>query len=63
MSEVGYLKDRLQIGAISRREFMGRAAALGASTALISTMIASVDALAAEAVKKGGMLRLGLAGG
>ena len=42
---------------------MGRAAALGASTALISTMIASVDALAAETVKKGGLLRLGLAGG
>jgi len=63
MSEVGYLKDRLQIGAISRREFIGRAAALGVSSALISTMVASVDAVAAETAKKGGLLRLGLAGG
>ncbi len=63
MSELDYLKDRLQIGIISRREFMGRAAALGASMALISSMVSSVDALAAETVKKGGHLRLGLAGG
>jgi len=63
MGEVEYLRDRLQIGAISRREFMGRATALGASTALISTMVAGVKAVAAETVKKGGLLRLGLAGG
>jgi peptide/nickel transport system substrate-binding protein len=63
MTELDYWKDRLQIGAISRREFIGRAAALGASSALVSTMLGAVEAHAAETVKKGGTIRLGLAGG
>jgi peptide/nickel transport system substrate-binding protein len=63
MSELDYLTSRLTLGAISRREFMGRAAALGASTALVSTIASSFDAVAAESPKKGGLLRLGLAGG
>ena len=42
---------------------MGRAAALGASSVAISTMLASADAIAAETPKKGGVLRLGLGGG
>jgi peptide/nickel transport system substrate-binding protein len=63
MSELEYLKYRLQKGAISRREFMGRAAALGASTIAISSALASVDANAAETPKNGGTLRLGLSGG
>ena len=63
MSELDYLTGRLKKGAISRREFMGRAVALGASTAAISSMLASVDAYAAETPKKGGTLRLGLGGG
>ena len=63
MSELEYLKGRLQKGAISRREFMGRAAALGASTLAISSVLASVDAYAAETPKNGGALRLGLGGG
>ena len=41
MSELDYWNGRLIRGAISRREFMGRAAALGASSAAISTMLAS----------------------
>src|SRR5208337_4104589 len=48
---------------ISRREFIGRAAALGVSSAAISTMLASADAFAAETPRKGGVLKLGLAGG
>src|SRR5271157_6357902 len=61
MTELDYWKARLNKGSISRREFMGRAAALGASSLAISTMLES--AKAAETPKKGGVLRLGLAGG
>jgi peptide/nickel transport system substrate-binding protein len=64
MSELDYLTNRLKLGAMSRREFMGRAAALGVSTALASTLAGSFGALAAaDTPKKGGLLRLGLAGG
>ena len=63
MSELNYWKTKLQAGGISRREFMGRAAALGASTAMISSLLASADAIAAETPKNGGTLRLGLGGG
>ena len=63
MSELDYLTGRLKKGAISRREFMGRAVAIGASATAISSMLASVDAYAAETPKKGGTLRLGLGGG
>jgi peptide/nickel transport system substrate-binding protein len=63
MSELDYWHSRLLKGAVSRREFIGRAAALGASGAAISTMLASADALAAETPRKGGVLKLGLAGG
>ena len=63
MSELEYLGGRLKKGAISRREFMGRAVALGASTLAISSVLASVDAYAAETPKNGGALRLGLGGG
>jgi peptide/nickel transport system substrate-binding protein len=63
MNELDYWKARLIKGAISRREFMGRAAALGASGLAISTLLASADALAADTPKSGGVLKLGLAGG
>ncbi len=63
MSELIDLKTKLQAGRMSRREFMGRAAALGASTAVISGMLASADAFAADTPRKGGVLRLGLGGG
>ncbi|MBV8662079.1 MAG: peptide ABC transporter substrate-binding protein, partial [Hyphomicrobiales bacterium] len=63
MSELIDLKTKMQTGRMSRREFMGRAAALGASTAVISSMLASADAFAAETPRKGGTLRLGLGGG
>ena len=63
MKELDYWNGRLLKGAVSRREFMGRAAALGASSLAISTMLASADARADETPKKGGVLRLGLGGG
>ena len=63
MSELEYLKQQHIKGRISRREFLGRAAALGAGAALVSTMVTSIEAHAAETPKKGGQLRLGLGGG
>ena len=63
MSELDFWSARLAQGVISRREFMGRAAALGASTTVISGLLARIDAVAAETPRKGGVLRLGLAGG
>ncbi len=63
MSELEYLKQMHQRGRISRREFLGRAAALGAGAALIGAMVSSVEAYAAETATKGGHLRLGLGGG
>ena len=63
MNELDYWNGRLIKGAISRREFMGRAAALGASGLAISTLLASADATAADTPKNGGVLKLGLAGG
>ncbi len=63
MTELEYWQELHARGRIGRREFLGRAAALGAGAGLISTMIASVEARAAETPRKGGTLRLGLAGG
>jgi peptide/nickel transport system substrate-binding protein len=63
MNELDYLAGKLRLGAISRREFMGRAAARGVSAALIATMVGNLGAAAAETPRKGGSLRLGLAGG
>ena len=63
MSELDYWNGRLLKGAVSRREFMGRAAALGASSLAISAMLTKADAAAAETPKNGALLRLGLGGG
>ncbi len=61
MRELDYYSELLRLGKIGRREFMGRAAALGITTALASTM-ASRAVKAAEP-KKGGRLRQALTGG
>ncbi len=63
MTELEYLQQQHILGRLSRRGFLGRAAALGAGAALLSSFVASADAYAAETPKKGGTLRLGLAGG
>jgi len=64
MNELDFWNARLLKGVVSRRDFMGRAAALGASSAAIATMLQTAGASAAEAApRKGGVLRLGLAGG
>ena len=56
-----YLKQRVGAGKISRREFMGRTAAMGITAAAASTMMSS--ALHAAGPVKGGMLRAGMNGG
>ena len=56
MSELDYWNARLLKGAVSRREFMACAAALGVSSAAISTLLVSADALAADTPRKGGVL-------
>jgi peptide/nickel transport system substrate-binding protein len=63
MSELDYLQQQHIAGRISRRELMGRAAALGAGAALIGTMLEGVDAHAATTPNSGGTLKLGMAGG
>lgn len=61
MTELEYWTDQIKKGRISRREFMGRAAALGLTTALATTMLSKAG-VAAEP-KKGGFARIGLAHG
>ncbi len=61
MSEIEYWKEQIRKGRISRREFMGRAAALGATTALASSMLADIGL--AQEPKQGGFARFGLAHG
>lgn len=55
------LEHLLKRNKVSRREFMGRAAALGVTAAVASSMFANSSH--AVTPKKGGRLRLGLAGG
>jgi len=61
MSEIEYWKEQAGNGRISRREFMGRAAALGVTTALATSMLAEVGR--AQEPKRGGFARFGLAHG
>jgi peptide/nickel transport system substrate-binding protein len=49
-------------GAMTRRAFSGRTAALAGASALVPTFLCGVEAQA-DAIKKGGALRLSLAGG
>src|SRR5690349_10109347 len=60
MSELEYWKSRLASGNVSRREFIGRAAALGVTTALATTMASKI---AGAAPKKGGSLKIALGHG
>ncbi len=60
-AELSWLGQQLTRGRISRRDFMGRAAALGVTTALAGTLCA--QAVRAATPKKGGRLRLGLGHG
>ncbi len=63
MSELDDIKALHACGRLSRRAFVGRGLALGASLAALSSAAASLPASAAEEPKSGGTLRLGLGGG
>ena len=63
MSQLEYLRDEHIKGRISRREFTGRAAALGATAATITSLVGTVEAYAQETPKKGGSMKVGIAGG
>lgn len=59
--QLKYLSKRVGKGLMTRREFVGRAAALGVTAAIANSMLAS-EAKAAGPVK-GGMLKIGTSGG
>ncbi|MET3595061.1 peptide/nickel transport system substrate-binding protein [Mesorhizobium shonense] len=59
--EMRFLNEVIATGKLSRREFLGRAAAIGVSTAFANTLLAS-SALA-EGPVKGGVLKAGMQGG
>ena len=61
MTELEYWVDQIKRGRISRREFMGRSAALGVSTALATTMLSQAGVAATP--KRGGTAKFGLAHG
>jgi len=61
MKQLEYYSTLLTLGKISRREFMGRAAALGVTTALATSM--ATKAVKAAEPKQGGRLRQALTGG
>jgi peptide/nickel transport system substrate-binding protein len=61
MKQLEYYSTLLTLGKISRREFMGRAAALGVTTALATSMAGK--AVKAAEPKQGGRLRQALTGG
>ncbi|MDA7964731.1 ABC transporter substrate-binding protein [Ruegeria sp.] len=59
--QLTHMTKEVTAGKLTRREFMGKAAALGVSAAMASTMFA--DAARAAGPKKGGDLKFGLFGG
>ncbi len=61
MKELKYFSNLLTLGKITRRDFMGRAAALGVTTALATTLAGK--AARAATPKMGGRFRLALTGG
>jgi peptide/nickel transport system substrate-binding protein len=60
-NELSYLLSRAAKGLMSRREFVGRAGALGVSAAMAGTMLTT--AARAEEPVKGGTMRAGVQGG
>jgi peptide/nickel transport system substrate-binding protein len=61
MSELDHLSRLVAGGRLSRRDFLGRAAALGVSAGLANSLLAG--AAQAQAPVKGGVLRAGMVGG
>ena len=59
--QLDYLKVRAAMGRISRREFFGRAAALGLTAGMANTLLAG--AVKAAGPQKGGTIKVGINGG
>ncbi len=59
--QLDFIASRVTEGKMTRREFMGRAAALGVSAAMASTMFA--DAARAAGPVRGGTIKIGCSGG
>ncbi len=59
--QLNYLAGRVSAGLMSRREFMGRAAALGLTAAAANTLLST--RVMADGPKKGGTIRMGVQGG
>ena len=59
--ELFYLGHRAALGKMSRRDFLGRAAALGVTASFANSILA--DAARAAGPVKGGMIKAGLVGG
>ena len=59
--ELNYLSRRVALGKLSRRDFLGRASALGVSAAFANTLL--TGAVRAAGPVKGGTLKAGLVGG
>jgi peptide/nickel transport system substrate-binding protein len=60
-NELDYLSRRVALGKLSRRDFLGRAAALGVTTVFANSLLSS--AALAEGPVKGGTLKAGMQGG
>lgn len=60
-NELEFLSSRVAKGKLNRRDFLGRAAALGVSAAFANTLLS--NAARAEGPVKGGILRAGMQGG
>ncbi|RWO17858.1 ABC transporter substrate-binding protein [Mesorhizobium sp.] len=59
--ELDYLSRCVTAGRLSRREFLGRAAAIGVSATFANSLLAG--AVKAQAPQRGGILKVGLKGG
>jgi peptide/nickel transport system substrate-binding protein len=59
--ELDYLSRRVTLGRLNRRDFLGRAAALGVTAGVANSLFAS--AVRAQSPQKGGILRAGMQGG
>jgi peptide/nickel transport system substrate-binding protein len=60
-NELEFLSQRVALGKLSRRDFLGRASALGVGAAFANTLL--VNAAKAAGPVKGGILKAGLQGG
>ncbi|MGJ8546894.1 MAG: ABC transporter substrate-binding protein [Sulfitobacter sp.] len=61
--QLQFLSDKVSKGLMTRREFVGRAAALGVTAAVANTMLAQQAQAQDDTPKRGGMLRFGSSGG